>query len=244
MIQNKYKEKLQNRTIDPSSDSWEKLQMELDSHRKKEKGKKWQFLKYAAAFLVFAAVGLYFSERGEEIIEDPKIVMPSQKKDLNNIYKNTIDPAAKAEVELEVVTSTGISNSKQPIPIAQEAFPSTLYESIEEEVTLADTHNATGISKIQVTEKGNHDTLSETFVQTTAIPSEETALEEEVARLLSQSKIKLRINEQNLSAKVVSAHSLLNEVEVDLHKDLKQKLLEKITNSLKNPKEVITYQEN
>ena len=109
MKQHKYKEKLQNRTIDPSSGSWERLQVKLDSHKIKENGKKRPFLKYAAVILIFISVGLYFSERKKEVINDPKIVMPSPKKDVNNIAKMTNDP------EVEVAVSPGISNSKKPI---------------------------------------------------------------------------------------------------------------------------------
>lgn len=238
MKQNKYKEKLQNRAIDPSSDSWERLQIKLDSHGKTEKGKKWQFLKYAAAVLIMASVGFYFSERDEEVIKDPKIVMPSQKEDLNNIYEMNNEP------ETEVASSPVVSDMNKPIETKQDNIPSNRAESGEEVADLANPDKETAISAIQVTEKGIHDTLSEAFVQAGAVTSEEKALEDEVAQLLSQSKIKLSINAQISSKKVVSAHALLNEVEVDLNKDLKQKLLEKIAKTLKNPKEVITYQEN
>jgi len=240
MKQNNYKEELQNRTIDPSSDAWERLQIKLDSQKNKEKGKKWPFIKYAAAVLILISVSLYISESNKEVINDPEIVMPSPKKDLNSIEKITMDP----EAEVEVAASPGISNSKQPIQTAQGAFPSTKDASGKEEVALADTHNETGISAIQVTEKDVHDTLSQAYVQAEALPFEEKTLEDEVAQLLSQSKIKLNLNDQISSKKTVSAHSLLNEVEDDLDKALKQKLFEKITNTIKNPKAVVTFQEN
>lgn len=238
MKQNKYKEKLQNRTIDPSSDSWERLQVKLDSHKNKEKGNKWQFLKYAAVILIFFSVSLYFSERNKEVINDLKIVMPSPKEDVNNIDKMTNDP------EVEVAVSPGVSKSKKPIQKKQGTIRSNMKALDMEEVAIVNHANETVISAIQVTEKVVHDTLSETIVQVEAVPSEAKALEDEVAQLLSQSKIKLSLNDTILSKKVVSAHSLLNEVEDDLNKDLKQKLLEKIANTLKNPKEVITFQEN
>lgn len=242
MKQDNYKEELQNRIVDPSSDAWERLQIKLDSQKNKEKGKKWPFIKYAAAVLILISVSLYISERNKEVVNDPEIVMPSPKKDLNSIEKITIDPEANAQVE--VAASSGISNSKQPIQTVQGAFPSTKDESVKEEVALADTHNETGISAIQVTEKDVHDTLSQAYVQAEALPFEEKTLEDEVAQLLSQSKIKLNLNDQISSKKTVSAHSLLNEVEDDLDKALKQKLFEKITNTIKNPKEVVTFQEN
>lgn len=239
MNQNKYREKLQNRTIDTSSDSWEKLQIKLDSHKNKEKGKKWQFLKYAAAVLIFISVGLYFSERKEDPINDPKIVMPSPIEHLNNSYEITNDP------EVEVAASPGDSNIKKPVTHSRQVIiPSNKDEFAEQGAARADSSNETEISVILVTKKGVLDTLSETFVQVEALPTAEKALEDEVALLLSQSKIKLRLNDPISSAKVVSANLLLNEVEGDLDKDLKQKLLEKIANTLKNPKNAVTFQEN
>jgi hypothetical protein len=239
MNQNKYREKLQNRTIDPSFDSWERLQIKLDSHKKKEKGRKWQFLKYAAGILILISVGLYFSERKEDLINDPKIVMPSPIEQLNNSYEITNDP------EVEVAASRGDSTIEKSISHSRQVtIPSDKDEFALKGAARADSSNETEISVIRVTEKGVLDSLSETFVQFEALPTEEKALEDEVAQLLSQSKIKLRLNDPNSSAKEVSANVLLNEVEADLDKDLKQKLLEKIANTLKNPKNAVTFQEN
>lgn len=238
MKQNKYREKLQNRTIDPPSDSWERLQVKLDSHKNKKKDNKWLFLKYAAVVLIFISLGLYFSERNKEVINDLKIVMPSTKKDVNSIDLITKDP------EVEVAVSPGISNSKTPIQTKQSVIPKSIKTFDKEEFTHEDTPNETGVSAIQLTEKNVHDSLSGTPLQITALPSDEKALEDEVAQLLSQSKIKLSLNDTILSKKAVSAHSLLSEVEDDLDKALKQILLEKIANTLKNPKEEITFQEN
>lgn len=238
MKQNKYKEALQNRVIDPPSDSWERLQVKLDSHKIEGNGQKWPFLKYAAAVLIFISVGFYFSNRNKEVLTDPTIVMPSPKKDLNKIDIITKDP------EVEVAVSPGNSNIKKPDQTKQGTILSTIDEFGKEELALADDPNETGVSAIQVTQKSVHDSLSGTSLQIAALPSEEKALEDEVSRLLSQSKIKLSLKDTILSTKAVSAHSLLSDVEEDLDKALKEILLEKIAKTLKNPKEEVTFQEN
>lgn len=238
MKQNKYKEALQNRVIDPPSDSWERLQVKLDSHKIEGNGQKWPFLKYAAAVLIFISVGFYFSNRNKEVLNDPTIVMPSPKKDLNKIDIITKDP------EVEVAVSPGNSNIKKPDQTKQGTILSTIDEFGKEELALADDPNETGVSAIQVTQKSVHDSLSGTSLQIAALPSEEKALEDEVSRLLSQSKIKLSLKDTILSTKAVSAHSLLSDVEEDLDKALKEILLEKIAKTLKNPKEEVTFQEN
>ena len=68
MKQSKYRQELQNRTVNPSSDSWERLSMKLDSPKVKKKGIKLQFLKYAAAILILISIGFYFSEPKEKVI--------------------------------------------------------------------------------------------------------------------------------------------------------------------------------
>ena len=52
------------------------------------------------------------------------------------------------------------------------------------------------------------------------------------------------VNGERSSKKLVNSNALLNAVEDDLDKDLKQILLEKIVNTIKKEKEVVTSKEN
>jgi hypothetical protein len=78
------------------------------------------------------------------------------------------------------------------------------------------------------------------IVQVEKLPkSEEQLLEEEVDQLLRKSQIKLVVNGHISSPKVVSSEALLNSVQEDLYKDLRQKLIEKLETKLKNRKDVV-----
>ena len=79
---------------------------------------------------------------------------------------------------------------------------------------------------------------------TESLDSEEQFIDDEVEELLNKSRIKLVINGEISSRKVVDANALLDAVEEDIYKDLKQKLIEKISNTLKNPKEVVTSRDD
>ena len=68
--QDKYREEIQSRSIQPSEGSWEQLSKKLDAHEKLRKTKKWSFLKYVAAILLVASVGFYFFQPKNEIISD------------------------------------------------------------------------------------------------------------------------------------------------------------------------------
>lgn len=235
MKQSKYRQELQNRTVNPSSDSWERLSMKLDSPKVKKKGIKLQFLKYAAAILILISIGFYFSEPKENVINSPIIVAPTLKKQLDNNPEMNIDPQTEVAAKPEINTIIKSINHESIIPSNKEKFS-------EEEVAYAPKENETFV--IPVTENTVHDTLTKTALQTETLLSEEKDIDDEVAKLLNESKIRLLLDNPITSKNIVSAQALLNEVEGDLDKDLKEKLMEKIANILNNPKEVITFQEN
>lgn len=235
MKQSKYRQELQNRTVNPSSDSWERLSMKLDNPKVKNKGIKLQLLKYAAAILVLISIGFYFSEPKEKVINSPLIVAPSLKKELNNIPEMNNDP------QTEVAAKPGIywiEKTINPIPL----IPSNKERKSEEEVAYA--AKEADILVNPLTENTVHDTLTKTALQTENLLSEEKDIDDEVTKLLNESKIRLLLDNPITSKNVVSAQALLNEVEGDLDKDLREKLMEKIANILNNPKEVVTFQEN
>jgi len=212
MKQSKYREELQNRTVNPSSDSWEKLSIKLDSPKVKKKGIKLQLLKYAAVILILISIGFYFSEPKEKVINSPLIVAPTLKKELNNIPEMNIDPQSEVAAKPEIYS---IENTIIPEPL----IPSNKERVPEEVVAYA-------------------------AKETDTLLSEEKVIDDEVTRLLNESRIRLLLNNEITSKNVVSAQALLKEVEGDLDKALKEKLMEKIANILNNPKEVVTYQEN
>lgn len=235
MKQSKYREELQNRTVNPSSDSWDRLSMKLDSPKVKKKGIKLQLLKYAAAILLLISIGFYFSEPKEKVINSPIIVAPSLKKELNNIPEINNGPQS------EIAAKPGIYSIEKTIN-PEPLIPSNM-ERVPEEV-VAYTVKETEILVNPLTEKTTNDTLTKTSLQAETLLSEEKVINDEVTRLLYESKIRLLLNNEITSNNVVSAQALLNEVEGDLDKALKEKLMEKIANVLNNPKEVVTYQEN
>lgn len=233
MKQNNYREKLQNRRITPSSDSWERLEKKLDEHENKEQKGAWWFLKVASIALILISVGYYYLTPEKDIDDTPLIAVPSVK-------ENIINPNEKNEVNESEVANT---NDISPI-----------IKNERDDLNIAASKNA-AIPSIEPIDKGNSsiDNLIELsindsitgLIEMAEMPiSEEQLIDEEVEQLLRESKIKLVVNGQINSKKVVSSEALLNSVEEDLYKDLKQKLIEKITSKLNNPKEVVTSREN
>jgi len=236
MEQHKYREELQNRKISPSLDSWDRLNEKLNTHEQKGKHKKGFFLKYAAVILVFISIGFYFFQSKEVVVNTPIIVAPTLKVDLKKI------PEIIEEPEIRVVTNPAVVPTKKSIKKEKKAIVKN--DPVKKEAIASnDNIEATETSKKIVDETEiNNSSLKEILVTETL--SEEQLINNEIEQLLKNSQIKITKNRQNSVKRMVSANTLLFEVEDDLDKDLKQKLFETIVNTLKNPKEVVTVRGN
>ena len=233
MKQHNLREELQNRSINPSLDSWEKLNSLLTAHDAKGKKGSRRFYKVASVILIFISVGFYFLKPLDSNINTPDIAAPSLKDNLNTIH------------EINEVTETEVTEIPETSPINKKPLPdSQMSEPNETEVALTESLTKSEVSTNKLVEFSNNDTVTGAFVVKDIPNAEVLFIDDEVEQLLNKSKIKLTDHNQGSSHKVVSANALLNSVEEDLYKDLKQKLIEKITSKLKNPKEVVTSREN
>lgn len=233
MKHDKYREALQKRSIKPSSDSWEKLNSSLTALEKKEKGRNWLFLKVASVILIFISVGFYFLQGNDDMMNSPEIVSPTFKE------KPNAAPGVNDVEQSEIAVTPGGSAIKN-----QTIIDSNMTESSKVEIAFTEQKRVSNISSKNLNELKAPDSLSEAILITETLHSEKQFIDDEVEQLLYESKIKLIVNGEISTKKVVDANALLNSVEDDLYKDLKQKLIEKIANKLKNPKEVVTSREN
>ena len=233
MKQHNYRETLQNRTIKPSSGSWEKLNTKLTEHENKKTGRNWLFFKVASVILIFISVGFYFLEETDDMINSPIIVSPTLKEKLNTAPENN------NVIQTEIAVTPGASTIiKEPIHEPNKVASNTV------KIDFTEPMDKKSNSSNKVNQLGVLDSVTEVILITEHLNSDEQFIDDEVEKLLNESKIKLIVNGQISSKKVVDANVLLNSVEEDLYKDLKQKLIEKIANKLKNPKEVISSREN
>jgi len=229
----KLREELQNRTIKPSPGSWEKLNGKLSSHENNNKGSNWLFLKVAAVILVFVSVGFYFLKQPQEIISTPIIVAPTSKEKFDKI------PGADDVIETEVATAPNASTSKKKTIIESNSNGNNT-----EVVALVEPYNKSENSAMKNTEEVLDHLEIKEVKSAGLIAAEDQSIDDEIDQLLYKSKIKMIVNGQISSKKLVNSNALLNSVEDDLDKDLKQILLEKIVNTIKKEKEVVTSKEN
>lgn len=233
MNRDKLREKLQNSTINPTPDSWDRLSEKLDTIPTKEKGGIRRILKVAAAILILISVGAFFSENRKENIEIPVIAAPSVKKELKNI-PNTPE-VSKTEVA-EIDNKPKDQNKSDIEPYQDKALTQKVAIS---QPLVKQKASVNGHEKHVVT-----DSIETSMLLAEENPSEDSYLDNEIDQLLHESKIKLIVNGQISSQKLVNADALLNSVEDDINKSLKQKVLDKIVSTIKKEKEVASSKEN
>ena len=233
MNEDKYREALRNRSIEPSPGSWDTLSKKLDEHQAKSKNRNWLLLKVASVILIFVSIGFFFTREEKETVDEPVIAAPNSIKiqqtapDLEDL-NSTETAAVPEEKNLEIPSQT------DPIKEETIAVKVNFKESVvQNHSTLEEDDQITVL-----------DSVTEAILLTEALDVKEENIDDEVEALLNRSRIKLVVNGQISSKKVVDANALLNSVEDDIYKDLKQKLIEKISNTLKNPKEVVTSRDD
>jgi hypothetical protein len=218
--QKKYREALQNRSITPTENSWEQLSKQLDAHENIQKSNKWSFLKYAASILLLVSASLFFFQPKEVIIKTPIIETPALEDNVKIISE--INPESVIEIVENSKSSVKTPSIKQPLKIAKN----------EIQIEVISVQNT---SEILVNE-----TIIEDDFETVSIASKEINLDNEVEQLLNNAKTNQILNRE----KVISANTLLTEVEDDLDKDFKDKLIDNILTTLKKPRIVITDRDN
>ncbi len=234
MEQHKLRDKLKKRSIVPSKNSWEQLSQKLAEQETIQKGNKWIFFKYAAIILVFISVGLYFFKPTKQSIETPVIAAPTIKKEFKNLPETKLEPeirVAETPVKKEEVIPQPIQKNK-PTNYPKTTTTKTAF------IALKTSKNDILISE-EIDKKIEQAEIKTEEILVVEQPSEEDILTTEVDQLLKNSTIKLRVNRQLLAKRTVSAQALLTEVEDDLDKDFKEKLVETIVNTLKTPRKVI-----
>lgn len=237
MKKHNYREDLRNRTIEPSSGSWEKLDKKLSAAENEKKRSSWKFLKIASVLLVFLSISWYFYDRQEDKINSRIIAAPSPKEDLNNIPDiNQSNPSIIADNP--EVTPTDKSSS---VDYSDDSNETTTYPIAK---TVIETHNESNPTEVHEIQLAQNDIKSEDILAAEIDPYTDSMFDQEIDQLLYKSKIKLIVSGQISSKKLVNADALLNSVEDDMNKSLKEKLLEKITTTLKKEREVASSKEN
>ncbi|QLC66056.1 hypothetical protein LPB248_07120 [Flavobacterium sp. LPB0248] len=221
-----FREKLNERKIDPSSKAWDRLDAMLTVAEEKEpiklnsKKSKRKWLYIAASFIGFLLVGTLFFNQNKKSIEVPKSIVVEKE-----IEKDTAEPILndKDSVRTEVAISDKTSKQKTN---KQEKVNNQVSNKINK-------NKSSQIAESSIIIKNNQEEQSSNNQNQIA----ETSKKENVDQLLETAENKVVAQNQTKKAKVkINANDLLNQVDGELELSFREKVITKVNKNLQEVK--------
>jgi hypothetical protein len=256
------KDKLEKRTLSPSSESWAKLSQRLDAEDKKSKNPLFWWLGIAAGIIIMIAVSIQFFKTADTEKVMPQIVDEP-------IKSNQIDSKQSKEVELQQIESP--TNELAGQTIENEYKEETkIYDDAPNILDYKKTTDNAPASKTNVADnttiKDEVSKLGKTTVISKELPiiTDESMLKESVAYALKKLKstettaadrevdslLKLASKElfkdklQKETTKTVDAEALLMSVEDEMGQSFRSKVFEALKDSFETVKTAVAERNN
>jgi hypothetical protein len=223
-----FREKLNERQIEPSNKAWDRLDAMLSVAEEKKqapKNRKWLYI--AASIVGFLLVGTFFFNQKKNIIETPKetvVIEENTKKDsVDKPILNVVNPV-KEEVVVSEKTATQISDKEG------KNRPDTLKQNLNK--TIKNEKNQ--IAESSIINKNNQEKQS----INNANPIIETSKKENIDQLLdSAEKTVVAQNSVKPKAKIkINANDLLNQVDGELELSFREKVITKVNKNYQTVK--------
>lgn len=231
------KNHLQKRTIQPSEDAWNTLEKRLSDFEKTKKQNKWTFLRYAAAIIIFVAVGIYFfgnKEKQIEIVEQPVLKVKEHKIQPKIQENQNVIATLEEEIPNKIVQKSKVKNAINIQQSNQIAVSKTSNKS--EAVVNTQT---LGIDTLE------NQKIKEFVALVENIKKEKGEVTDlEIDQLLVAAQKSLITARKTGQNNKFNSADLLADVEYDLDKDFKNRLFEAIVNTLKEPKNIFVIRDN
>ncbi|WP_264536357.1 hypothetical protein [Flavobacterium sp. N1736] len=222
-----FRDKLNQRKIEPSDKAWDRLDAMLSvaENKKPKKDRKW--LSIAASIVGFLLVGTFFFNQKKNPVETPKkkVVIENTKKD--SVVKPTLNviDSGKTEIAISEKELMQTSNKKE------ENINSKVSKQKTNEVIKNETNQ---IAESSVIIKNNHETQSINN-QTSVV---ETSKNESVDQLLNSAE-KTVVAEHSAKPKSkikVNANDLLHQVDGELELSFREKVITKVNKNYQTVK--------
>jgi len=214
-----FREKLNNRTIEPSDKAWDRLDamLSITENKKSKKKNKWFYI--AASFVGFLLVGTFFFNQKEQTIKVPQSVVVEDNIKKESVVKpalNSVD-AIKTVIASSEQTSVPNSNNKE------------INNKQKSNTTLKNESNQVAESSIII--KNNQEKQS--------IPNQnQISKNENIDQLLNNSeKAVVAENSAKQKSKVkINADDLLNQVDGELELSFREKVISKVNKNYQTVK--------
>ena len=231
------KQKLDDRTIQPSAQAWDRLSAKLDIAEKTKSKRNYKWIYIAASFVGFLLIGtVFFTVLDAEIIDNnlPAVVL-EQKKDVNN------SDESKANNPNVSPRSTQNKVLNEPQFIANNSIKKQSIELLNKEDTLSIINQSKeNNAVVHVAENSNYQSVSKN-----RYISAERLLAEISNNKVDKTSSKVS-TERYKSGIAVNANSLLINAESELNQSFRETAIEKINKNYNSIKAVLAnrnYQE-
>ncbi|MBO9586785.1 MAG: hypothetical protein J7574_21680 [Flavobacterium sp.] len=233
-----FREKLNQRKIEPSNKAWDRLDAMLSIAEEKEPIKlkskkskrKWLFI--AASLVGFLLVGMLFFNQNKKAIKTPEtVVVEKEKETKTNIKEESLTEPILNAIDL-AKTKTAIAE-KTSVTKNERSNPRVSGQTSNKIIK----NESNPIEESSIIIKNNQEKQS-TNNQTAVA---ETSKKESVDQLLETAENKVLVQNQNKKAKVkINAADLLNQVDGELELSFREKVITKVNKNLQEVKVAIT----
>ncbi|EJL67065.1 hypothetical protein [Flavobacterium sp. CF136] len=224
-----FREKLNQRTIEPSDKAWDRLDAMLSVAEVKKPKKKNKWLYIAASIVGFLLVGTFFFNQKKSTIEIPKnTVVVKENIEKKSVVKPSLNAMDSIEKEIAVSEKEPIKNTGNSIKEEEKKLIQKSNKTIKNENNQI-AESSVIIKKNQETQSTNNQiSIPETPKNETADQllntAEKTVIAENSAKSKSKSKIK------------INANDLLNQVDGELELSFREKVIAKVNKNYQTVK--------
>lgn len=230
-LEKDFRKKLNERTIQPSEMSWDRLDAMLSVTEKKKKPKRtWLYI--AASFLGFLLVGTMFFNQSEVEIKTNEGVVVQEKKVTKPVENNNVEgeQEAKSSNQITIVTSEAIASRLPVQKKNQKTASSTSPKESQEQALQVLTEKKEAIATVTQNEASRANKYIES----------EKLLAEAETRIQSQS-IKKYVAKSSVK---VDSKGLLSSVEGEMNETFKDKVVKSIGKNYENVKTSLANRNN
>lgn len=226
-----FREKLNQREIEPSNKAWDRLDAMLTVAEEKEpvtlnsKKSKRKWLYIAASFVGFLLVGTLFFNQNKKSIETPKTVVVEKEIKKETVAKPVIPNVDSVKIESIIAEKPSEEISEKQEKSNPEASVQISNKSIKKE--------SNQIAESSIIIKNNQEKQSVNNESVIA----ENSKKENVDQLLETAENKVLAQNQTKKAKVkINASDLLNQVDGELELSFREKVITKVNKNLQDVK--------
>ncbi|MBW1656994.1 hypothetical protein [Flavobacterium quisquiliarum] len=213
-----FREKLNERRIEPSNKAWDRLDamLSVQEEKKTKKNRKWLYI--AASFIGFLLIGTLFFNQNKNVVETPRTIVVEKEVEKESVTEPVLDIEDSVKTEVAVSEET----SKEALNTVKKANHPISNKTSKNE--------SNQIAESSIIIENNQSTINQTVIP--EIPKKEN-----VDQLLQTAEEKVLAQNGAKKAKVkINAADLLNQVDGELELSFREKVITKVNKNLQEVK--------